>query len=817
MKKLSIFLLFFCLLGIKDVHSATITDQITSTFLGNYHYVYSDGKFGDFELFKRSSNQDIAYCIEPGVSRYKGDYTGYLGLSNAELALKAGISTQQLEKISLLSYYGYGYKNHTSTDWVVATQAKIWEILGKNFQFTSKNYSPNPWQYVISTPANIEEKMKELDTLLSRHYTKPSFDWQTILVPYGETYVLEDTNGVLNEFEIKDSTNCTLSIEGNNLKITPNTSKSEGVIYLTKKNNAWNKDMILFHHDTGQDLLATGDVRPIESTIVFKAVTGKITIKKVDKDNKTCTPQGEASLEGAIYGLYKEDGTLIQSVQLKNCEATVKDLILGNYYLQEIKAPTGYQVNEKKYFFSITQENISKTQTILVEDEVYQTELTIDKKYLTDEGLKPEANTGFAILKKDTEETLYTFKTNEQGQIHITLPYGEYIVRQISGLENYYKSEDTIITVNETTPKETKINLINEPYTSKLKVVKKDATTKESISLENISFKIYDVINEKYVCQTEDCFFKTNQNGEFTTEDLFPSTYRIEEVKQNIKGYLWNDQTITFTIDKNSPDIIEIEFFNQPIKGKIKIHKTDHQEKPLENVAFALYAQEDIFENGKVIYYQNEKIASFQTDKLGQIETDLLPLGNYYFIEINPLEGYIPLKDPIFVSLSFQNSFTEIMEEEITVINKPNIKGKITIKKTDNLSNPLENVGFTLYAQEDILENGKVIYYQNERIGEFYTNSSGHLETNLLPLGKYYFVESNPLTGYIPLFNPIFIELKSKDEESFLVIESVEIENEIFEVPNTYLDATTYPTIHVYYKENKYEKKNKCFTFMHSM
>ncbi len=817
MKKLSIFLLFLCLLGIKEVHSATITDQITSTFLGNYHYVYSDGKFGDFELFKRNSTQDIAYCIEPGVSRYKGDYTGYFGLSNAELALKAGISTQQLEKISLLSYYGYGYNNHTSTDWVVATQAKIWEVLGKSFQFTSKNYSPNPWQYVINTPANIEEKMKELDTLIERHYTKPSFDRQTILVPYGETYLLEDTNEILKEFEIKTSTNCTLSIEGNNLKITPNTSKSEGVIYLIKKNTAWNKDIILFHHDTGQDLLTTGDVRPIESTIVFKTVTGKITIKKVDKDNKTCTPQGEATLEGAIYGLYKEDGTLIQSVQLENCEATIKDLILGNYYIQEIKAPTGYQVNEKKYSFSITQENISKTQTILVEDEVYKTDLTIDKKYLTDGGLKPEANTEFAVLKKDTEETLYTFKTNEQGQIHITLPYGEYIIRQISGLENYYKSEDTVIIVNETTPKETTINLINEPYTSKLKVVKKDADTKENIFLENISFKIYDIINEKYICQTEDCLFKTNQNGEFTTKDLFPSTYRIEEVKQDIKGYLWNNETITFTVDKNSPNIIEIDFFNKRIKGKIKIQKTDHQEKPLENVVFALYAQEDIFENGKIIYYQNEKIASFHTDELGQIETGLLPLGNYYFVETNPLEDYTPLQEPILVSLAFQNSFTEIVEKEIIVVNKPNIRGKITIKKTDNLGNPLENVGFTLYAKEDIFENGKVIYYQNEQIGKFYTNSLGQLETNLLPLGKYYFVESNPLNGYIPLSNPIFVELKYNNENSFLVVETLEIENEIFKVPNTYLDTIIYPNTYMYFKENEYEKKNMPWNFIYPM
>ena len=813
MKKLSIFLLFLCLLGIKEVYSATITDQITSTFLGDYHYVYSDGKFGDFELFRKNSNQDIAYCIEPGVSRHKGDYTGYYGLSNAELALKAGISTQQLEMISLLSYYGYGYKNHTSTDWVVATQSKIWSILGKNFQFTSKNYSPNPWQYVINTPSNIQEKYNELDALIERHYTKPSFDRQTILIPYGESYILEDTNGILNEFEIKSSTNCTVTIENNSLIITPNNSKSEGVIYLIKKNDAWNREIILFHHDTGQDLLATGDVKSVESTIVFKAVTGKITLKKVDKGTKTCTPQGEASLEGAEYGLYKEDGTLVQSIKLENCEATISNLVLGNYYVKELKAPPGYQLDENKYPFSITKENFQKTQTILVEDEVFTTDLVINKHYLTSEGLLPEENTEFAILNKKTEKVLYTFNTNELGQIHVTLPYGEYIIRQISGLENYYKSEDIFLNVNETTPKETAIDLINEPYTSKVKVIKKDSTTNEKIYLENISFKIYDVINKKYVCQTEDCVFKTNQNGEFITEELFPSTYRIEEIKQNIKGYLWNDETILFTVDKNSPDIIELEFFNKPAKGKIKLQKTNQKDEPLSNVVFTLYAKEDILENGKIIYNKDEAIKTFLTNDLGQFETNLLPLGEYYFLESNSLDGYIPLKDPIFVSLKFRDSFTEVVEYELSVVNKPNYKGKIVLTKTDNLGNPLENVGFTLYAKEDIFENGIVIYYQNERIGDFYTNSLGQLETSLLPLGKYYFIESNPLVGYISTNAPILAELKYNDEEDFIVIEQIEIINEIFEVPSTHLDATHFPAIHVYLEEDSNEKKNKHFSF----
>ena len=212
--------------------------------------------------------------------------------------------------------------------------------------------------------------------------------------------------------------------------------------------------------------------------------------------------------------------------------------------------------------------------------------------------------------------------------------------------------------------------MINKPYTSKLQIIKIDAETNEPLHLENIKFKIYDLENQKYICQTSDCIFTTDKFGQFITDELFPSTYQIEEIDQIIPGYLINPEKIIFTVDKNSPKLITIKYKNTRVKGSIEIIKKDSQNKPLENVVFTLYAKEDIYVNHKQIYKKNEKIQSFITNKEGKIEIDNLPLGKYYFLETNPLEGYIPLEDPIEVNLEFKDSKTEIVFEKREIINE---------------------------------------------------------------------------------------------------------------------------------------------------
>ena len=60
-------------------------------------------------------------------------------------------------------------------------------------------------------------------------------------------------------------------------------------------------------------------------------------------------------LEGAVYGIYSIDGSEVGRLTTDIKGDAKSDLLpYGNYYLKEIKAPFGYEVNENEYHFVIS-------------------------------------------------------------------------------------------------------------------------------------------------------------------------------------------------------------------------------------------------------------------------------------------------------------------------------------------------------------------------------------------------------------------------------------------------------------------------------
>ena len=65
----------------------------------------------------------IVYCMQPMVLIEDG---AIYNLTTEDYAGAQNLTAAQYDRIRLLAYYGYGYGNHTSTDWVSVTQVAIW-------------------------------------------------------------------------------------------------------------------------------------------------------------------------------------------------------------------------------------------------------------------------------------------------------------------------------------------------------------------------------------------------------------------------------------------------------------------------------------------------------------------------------------------------------------------------------------------------------------------------------------------------------------------------------------------------------------------
>jgi len=663
MKKI-IFTLLLLFVGTIRCQAETY-DSFSSTFLPFYHYVDNQtGAFGDFEMFRRNSDGAIAFCIEPGKPLSNNNYLGYENLSMTELANRVGLTKEKLEEISYIVYFGYD-QDFSNTQWIVATQALIWETLGRDFSFTSYNSAANPWAYVVSVPSEIAIIMERIKNDVANFKNEPTLLEQNISLIKGETWTF--TDNALANYELVNNED-TEELNNNTLVIQAKKAGKHKVT-LKQKFTKFQHPFIVYHHDNGQDLFLAGNIIPKEISFTYEVQEGSVKILKLDAETKSCNNSNYSSLDGAVFGLFSKNGTKLKEITVKNCEASISGLGLGEYYLQEIKAPHGYQLNEQKYYFTVTKENIPNEQKIVIYNQKKKIELQINKKYLQENKIElNEEGVAFEILEKNTLKKVTTLITDKNGNASISLPYGEYILKQIKGKNGYQFIDDYHFKIDDKSDSKININFVNKPILKKIKIVKKDNVTKETIQLKGFTFQLYDLENKKKICHNPDCTFQTDEFGEVTIPDLYYSTYQIKEVKKAYPGYLWNSETINITINDNSELVSFVSFYNQPVKGQIILNKTDEENMPMVDIEFLVFAKENIYENNVLCYRKDELVASLKTDKDGKAEI-LLPLGTYFIHETKSKDGYKVDENRYDVSLQYIDEETPIVQQKFDFIN----------------------------------------------------------------------------------------------------------------------------------------------------
>ena len=365
--------------------------------------------------------------------------------------------------------------------------------------------------------------------------------------------------------------------------------------------------------------------------VTDKRVTATISLHKQDAETGN-TPQGDATLEGAVYGLFaREDivhpdgktgvlykkGTQITSLTTdKNGQASVSNLYLGKYYFKELTPPVGYLLDQEEHevdcsyeganvpvverkaiskedvikqpFQIIKAANNGKTDADLLKGIGFSAWLASDLKVKAD-GSYDFSSANPVVITADGKTEMFT---DEKGYAcSIPLPYGTYVVKETTSKHNYEPVDDFIVTINENHPDTPQVwrVLLDKEFEAKLKIIKKDDETKKSVLLANTEFKVYDLDHQKYVEQVttypstkvHKSYF-TDANGYLILpNNLKIGNYRIEEVTAP-EGYTQSSAYVTVSVDTNtaymidptSKDaIIEVEYENHPVKGDLTIFK----------------------------------------------------------------------------------------------------------------------------------------------------------------------------------------------------------------------------------------------------
>ena len=522
-------------------------------------------------------------------------------------------------------------------------------------------------------------------------------------------------------------------------------------------------------------------------------VRGQIDVTKEDRETGD-QAQGDASLDGAVYALFAKEniphpdgsGNVYSKNQeisrktIQNGTLTFSDLYLGQYYIQEISAPTGYQLDPTQYPVTLSYKD-QNTHLIVaqntVKEDVMKRPIRI-VKLSTDGGsgvVSPLSGAEFTIkLKSEVEnkgwEAATTYDVISSGDdgwaTSNALPYGMYQVRETKVPDGFWKTDDFEVMISENNTDPIQILLNNAPMKAGIKIVKKDSRTGEIIPLAGAEFKIFDVTKGEYLKQAVGGkwvdIFTTDETGTVTTPlTVLYGEYRIEEIKAPV-GYLLPNDPITihvgtgseFVYDDTNTPIVIVDFHDAPIETHIK--KTDIVTG--EPVAGATLQIQDTA--GNVLHEWTS------TEDEHVIYN--LPAGKYILIEkLAPTEqGYVKSQNLPF-SISDDGEIQRVeMKDDHT---------KIEISKTDiTTGEPV--AGATLQIQDT---EGTVLY-------EWETGKEPILY-EYLPVGNYVLVEIQAPTeeGYVRAENVPFTVLETGE------IQKVEMKDDFTKVQISKVDITT--------------------------
>ena len=547
LKKISFLLvLIFMMLFVSNVSAAVHVDKI------NEHGMWIPGEYvtksrpGDtnyqqMSLIVRESDGRFLYCIEPGktidvnanFSAYEGKISGFID------------TMEKWERIKQLAYFGYGYKDeyydHTDIKWYVITQFMIWQTvpLSYDIYFTDTLDGNRIVKY--------ESEMAELNAILDDYNKLPQLGVTSLDGYRNEEKTYSDQNAVLHGYEMINDSGITASVNNNSLNIKYDKKLENATLKFRKTYEKYDNDVLTYIRYENPSLLLPGRIDNKEISLNYSMKYGTLSITKKDADNNQYL--GEATLEGAKYGLYDSNNNLIEekTTDINGKINFLTKLVGGNYYFKELVPSKGYNLDNKKYEFTVDDNHLINE--FIVKEKIISENYDITKVLNDDINNVMKNESGIEFELYDNNGNLIKkYTTDEYGKFRFNLVYGNYVLKQSNSYPGYEKVNDYVIKV-ENHNKNNVLTFIDNLIKYRVNLNVKDKDTNENIG--NIDFELYDENNDQICSLNYNCIYTTDNNGNI----LFPGymnygKYKIKLIESN--NYDYDNDTIEFEIDENT-------------------------------------------------------------------------------------------------------------------------------------------------------------------------------------------------------------------------------------------------------------------------
>ena len=532
----------------------------------------------------------------------------------------------------------------------------------------------------------------------------------------------------------------------------------------------------------------------------FTNILKKFNVTVTKTDAETGTPQGDATLAGAVYGIYKGEELIDTYTTDENGQFTTDYYVCGDdWSIREISPSEGYLLDETIHHVGAEPElytverNTTKND---VNEQVIKGNIAVIKH--TDDGETqietPEEGAVFEVFlksagsygdAKESERDILTCDENGFAQTK-DLPYGIYTVKQTSGWEGRELMKPFDVFIN--SDGQTYRYLINNAnFESYIKIVKKDAETGNTIPYAGAGFQIYDPNGELVTMTytypevtTIDTFYTTADGDLITPQTLeYGKGYSLVEV-QAPYGYVLNSEPVYFDVvqedsaEESGITVIEVVRENVAQKGTITVEKTGEifstvagdkglyqpifSASGLEGAVYEITAAEDIYTlDGTLRASKGEVVDTITTGADGTAKSKELYLGRYEVRETNAPYGMVLNGETHTVELVYAGQEVAVTETSTSFYNE---RQKVEIDLIKSLevdeaygvgnNGEIFDVSFGLYAAEELTAADGTTIPADGLIEVITLDENGHGKAiSDLPMGSYYVQEISTNSAYL--------------------------------------------------------------------